>query len=207
MSISDLLVERVGSCRRDGLAWDVVEDGRREQAFSSAAGIFSSDCEKLIDSNSMKLLACYSAYRSLLAWFNYCSDSRPLRLVEYGIECVLNERNPIFDAGAFTPIAPLDGSGKIVDCRMTDTLSSSTSIAYACRYLASSDIFDFIVSISYAHVAFEVSPIHRSEVFEAWLCKIALPAAHQHRKMQFDEKFAMSDFSFDDSGRIFDRAL
>jgi hypothetical protein len=195
--------ELINSCRSEGISWDVDEAGIREDALNSAAGAFSIKCSELLHAQSMKLLVCFSAYRSLLTWFRYCRDVRPLRLIEYGIDCVLEERNAIFSTDSLEPVIPFDGNKRIADCRLTDTLSASTSVAYSCRYLASGDIFDFIVSISYAHVAFEVSPVHRSEVYESWLCKIALPIAQEHRKLHFDESFAMSNFAFDESGNLF----
>lgn len=202
MSTSDLLCELVESFRRDSVPWDVLEDGSRDDAMRSAAGRFSSTCAKMIDSKSMRLTVCFSAYRSILSWFKYCDDVRPLRLMEYAIDCILDETGAVFRSEAFDPVIPYDGDERIVDCRLTDTLSASSSVAYACRYLASGDIFDFIVSISFAHVAFEVSPIHRSDMYESWLCKIAVPVAMEHRKMRFDETFAFSDYYFDANGKI-----
>lgn len=183
--------------------WDFYEDAETaaEDALETVpgrliTGFYESTHDLAAVEHMLGLLTTYAARRSLVCWFAYCDDTKPLwianRLVDFWTG---DDRHPQFIEEAWTEeIAPAEKGIPIVDCRWCDTFSASSAVTNAAKFARTRSRLDAITSLSDSNEAFNQSPIGSVRPFREWLMQIAIPAAAERRALSAQEQFALADF-------------
>lgn len=193
------LTRIVEEASRRGYAWDFFEGSPDVEVAclqTVPGAIVAGMREGGISEMAIGLFAAFAAKRSLACWFKYCVDVAPLFAVNSVIECWFRgpDGTSAIDKSLVKPAVPIENGKEIRDCRRTDTLSASSSVANCASYaIYRSQIFA-ITAISHAHIAFESNPDASVRRFEEWLIHTAFPQALDLRRLTPSQQWAMADF-------------
>jgi hypothetical protein len=186
----------IESLQADGLNWDFYEPVATLESVreSTISGQVVSRLESLGGPRAVGLMTAFAARRSLVCWFVYCTDGRPLEIADAVIEHWLVSQNEMMPKSWTEEIRPMEGHKQIVDCRYSDTAQASSAVAHAAKYARDRDLLAAITSLAHAEGSFDCSPVGSTIVFAKWLVDYAIPIALAGRAMTEVEFFADADF-------------
>lgn len=192
-------LNKIRTLEKAGNAWDFFEDADDavERAKDTVSGIIASDIKSQFGEKVLGLCISFAAKRSLVCWFEYCTDMTPLKNINSLIDLWLADKEESTPIEWTKEVEPKENGTPIVDCRYSDTSSASSSVAHAARYARFKDIHFATIAISHAMIAFETSPVgseQTPDLFSEWLCRYSVPLALEHRDLVVDELFELADF-------------
>jgi len=178
------------------LPWDFYEDGDDVVSYvlsSTTPGrlvnsLLSDTCGRRDQRRIVNLFIAYAARMSLVCWFEYCDDMTPFNIIESVVGSLIQDAKIDYDLNAhyLNPCVPAENGIPIVDCRESDTLSASLSVAHAAVYNCGGGDEHAAYSLSYSFGAISVSPVWLSGSFVDWLLKKALPSSLDLTLMPLD---------------------